>query len=273
MTCETAESVDFHAHVFHRGLPGVDRPRYLPDRDALPAAYLALLDRHGIGGAVLVQPSFLGARNDFLLDCLARHPTRFRAVVVLDQDRLHRPAALAPLAVDGVAGVRLNLIGRPVPDLTGPHWRQLAVQLADRGRHVEVHAAGGQWTALAPALRSWPSAVVIDHLGLPGASGASEEADRTVVDLAGRDHVWLKVSAPYRCAPGRAARMLRLVLAEAGHRRLLWGSDWPWTRHEDGRTYADCLAWPAAHLDPAALCAATVDNPARLLNWSPSPGR
>ncbi|MEV7598401.1 amidohydrolase family protein [Kitasatospora sp. NPDC089797] len=269
MTCEPAGTVDTHAHVFHRGLPGVDRPRYRPDRDALPAAYLALLDGHGIGGAVLVQPSFLGARNDFLLDCLARHPARFRAVVVLDQDRIHRPEALAPLAVDGVVGARLNLIGRPVPDLTRPHWRPLAARLAAHGGHLEVHAAGGQWPALAPALRTWPSPVVIDHLGLPGTHG---DADRTVLDLAGRDHVWIKVSAPYRCAPGQAGRMLRRVLAEAGHHRLLWGSDWPWTRHEHGRTYTDCLAWPAAHLTPAALLAARTTNPARLLNWSRFPG-
>ncbi|MFD7595575.1 amidohydrolase family protein [Kitasatospora sp. NPDC059812] len=275
MICESAtsvelaasvESVDTHAHVFHRGLPRADRPRYVPDYDALPATYLALLDRHGIGGAVLVQPSFLGSRNDFLLDCLARHPARFRAVIVLDHDRPCRPGALAPLALDGVVGIRLNLIGRRVPDLAGPHWRQVAALLAERGQHLEVHAAGEQWAAIAPALRSWPSPVVIDHLGLPG---ASEGADRAVLDLATRDHVWIKASAPYRCAPGAPGRMLRRLLEEAGHQRLLWGSDWPWTRHERGRTFADCLAWPAEHVDPSVLRAALTVNPARLLNWSP----
>ncbi|MFD7832601.1 amidohydrolase family protein [Kitasatospora sp. NPDC059803] len=263
---ESVESVDTHAHVFHRGLPRADRPRYVPDYDALPATYLALLDRHGIGGAVLVQPSFLGTRNDFLLDCLARHPARFRAVIVLDHDRPCRPGALAPLALDGVAGIRLNLIGRRVPDLAGPHWRQVAALLAERGQHLEVHAAGEQWTAIAPALRAWPSPVVIDHLGLPG---ASEGADRTVLDLATRDHVWIKASAPYRCAPDVPGRMLRRLLEEAGHQRLLWGSDWPWTRHEHSRTFAECLAWPAEHVDPSVLRAALTMNPARLLNWSP----
>ncbi|MFD7580653.1 amidohydrolase family protein [Kitasatospora sp. NPDC059817] len=263
---ESVESVDTHAHVFHRGLPRADRPRYVPDYDALPATYLALLDRHGIGGAVLVQPSFLGSRNDFLLDCLVRHPARFRAVIVLDHDRPCRPDALAPLALDGVAGIRLNLIGRRVPDLAGPHWRQVAALLAERGQHLEVHAAGEQWAAITPALRSWPSPVVIDHLGLPG---ASEGADRAVLDLATRDHVWIKASAPYRCAPDAPGRMLRRVLEEAGHQRLLWGSDWPWTRHEHSRTFAECLAWPAEHVDPSVLRAALTVNPARLLNWSP----
>ncbi|MEV8322265.1 amidohydrolase family protein [Kitasatospora sp. NPDC056731] len=111
--------------------------------------------------------------------------------------------------------------------------------------------------------------MVIDHLGLPG---ASEGADRAVLDLATRDHVWVKASAPYRCAPDAPGLMLQRVLEEAGHQRLLWGSDWPWTRHEHSRTFADCLAWPAAHVDPSVLRAAVTTNPARLLNWSPRRG-
>lgn len=56
-------ALDAHAHVFVRGPPHAVRPRYLPDHDASPERYLNVLDRHGIGGAVLVQPSFLGADN------------------------------------------------------------------------------------------------------------------------------------------------------------------------------------------------------------------
>src|SRR5207302_822606 len=174
--------VDSHAHVFRRGLPTTEHARYVPDYDAAIEAYLALLDQHYIAGAVLVQPSFPGSDNRFLLACLRQHPERLRAAVVLDDD-------LRALANDGVAGVRVNLIGRPAPDLRGPSWRALAAELGRRGQHLEIQANGEQWAALAPTLRKWPSAVVIDHLGLPGVSA---EVDRAVLTLARHEHVWVK---------------------------------------------------------------------------------
>lgn len=257
--------IDSHAHVFVRGLPTGDRPRYLPAYDAGPEEYLSLLDRHGIAGAVLVQPSFLGVDNGFLLETLERHPDRFRAVVVVGADE---PGSLAALAIEGVAGVRVNLVGRRVPDLRAPGWRGLAGELARCGQHLEVQAHGEQWEILAPALRTWPSTVVLDHLGLPGASA---RADRTVLSLAGRGHVWCKASAPYRSSGAAVDRMLARVADEAGTDRMVWGSDWPWTRHEHGRTYLDCLAWLEQRVDGDVFRAAVADNPARLLRWSPAP--
>ena len=256
-------AIDSHAHVFVRGLSTAPRPRYVPGYDAAPEAYLAVLDRQGISGALLVQPSFLGCDNSFLLACLRRFPRRFRGVLVLSADE---PGALAPLAVPGVAGVRLNLIGRRVPDLRGTAWRDLADALARNGQHFEVQAIGEQWAALAPALRHWPSAVVIDHLGLPGVSAS---ADRAVLGLIRREHVWIKASAPYRSPAGAAARMLDRIVAERGPDRLLWGSDWPWTRHESGRTYPEGLAWLRERVRDDVFDAATRRNPAELLRWSP----
>ncbi|PKV96436.1 putative TIM-barrel fold metal-dependent hydrolase [Amycolatopsis echigonensis] len=256
-------AIDGHAHVFRRGLPTAAEPRYVPDYDATSDEYLALLDEHGIAGALLVQPSFLGVDNEFLLACLRRCRDRFRAVVVLDG-----PGDLAPLSVDGVAGTRLNLIDRAVPELTAPAWQRLGAELARSGQHLEVQASDEHWTALAPALRHWPSPVVLDHLGLPGTSA---EADRAVLDLAQLGHVWIKASAPYRSPRGAATTMLGRILAEAGPHRLLWGSDWPWTRHEHRRTYASCLAWLTDHLDQQTLHAVVAHNATRLLHWSPEP--
>lgn len=262
-----AVGIDAHAHVFVRGLPTVPRARYLPDYDALPGRYLELLDDHQIDGAVLVQPSFLGARNAYLLDCLARWPDRFRGVVVLDERRL---GDIALLAAAGVVGIRLNLIGRRVPDLRSGEWRRVGAELARRGQHLEVQARAEQWLTLAPALRGWPGAVVIDHLGLPG---RSRDADRAVLDLARHDHVWVKVSAPYRSPPGTAAEMLARVVDAVGPARLLWGSDWPWTRHEAGRRYRACLDWLADQLGADMAWIVVAENAVRLLGWTPTQPR
>ncbi|GGU60850.1 hydrolase [Streptomyces albospinus] len=262
--------IDGHAHVFTRGLPTAAAPRYLPDYDAAPDAYGHLLDAHGIAGGVLVQPSFLGPHNDFLLRCLAQRPGRLRAVLTLDEQP---PLNSTELDIPGVAGIRLNVIGRPVPDLRTSHWRRVALELATGHQHLEIQAHGAQWTALAPDIHDWPSAVVLDHLGLPDGGNRPTDADRTVLALARRDHVWVKVSAPYRSPRGAATTMLGRLAAEAGTARLVWGSDWPWTRHESGRGYADCLGWLRARVSPETFRAIAADNPARLFNWSAAPGR
>src|ERR1700752_4066277 len=76
--------IDAHAHVFVRGLPLAPTRRHAPDYDATLTAYSALLQRHAISHAVLVQPSFLGTDNSFFLDVLKRFPDRFRGVAVVD---------------------------------------------------------------------------------------------------------------------------------------------------------------------------------------------
>lgn len=266
MEVELIGGVDAHAHVFVRGLPAAPRPRYLPDYNAPPEDYLARLDDHQVDGAVLVQPSFLGTHNGYLLRCLARWPERFRGVAMLDERRL---ADLSPLAAAGVVGARLNLIGRGVPDLASGEWRRVGAELARRGQHLEVQARAGQWLELAPALRHWPAAVVIDHLGLPG---RSSHADRAVLGLARCDHVWVKASAPYRSPAGAAAEMLARVVDAVGPARLLWGSDWPWTGHETGRSYRACLTWLTNQLGARVARAVVAENAVRLLNWSPTTG-
>ncbi|WP_329143790.1 amidohydrolase family protein [Streptomyces sp. NBC_01456] len=169
-----------------------------------------------------------------------------------------------------MAGARLHLIGRRPPDLTAPVWRAVATQLATLAQHLEVRARAEQWRSLVPALRDRPSDVVIDHPGLPGAGA---EADRAVRAPAARDHVWVKVSAPYRSPRGAAAGTLARLADEVGTAWLLWGSDRPWTRHEQGRSYRACLDWITAHLDAQACRALLGGNAARLLRWTPRRGR
>src|SRR2546425_200566 len=77
-----ASSVDTHAHVFERGLPMPDARRYAPDEDALLGTYLHHLDTHGMAHGELVQPSFLGTDNSYLLQALRAQPQRRRAAAM-----------------------------------------------------------------------------------------------------------------------------------------------------------------------------------------------
>src|SRR5471032_2762979 len=113
--------IDAHAHVFERGLGLASVRRYAPDYDATLATYLQHLQDNCLSHGVLVQPSFLGTDNSYLLAALQQAPERLRGVVVVERDIAF--SELARMAALGVAGVRLNLMGQPLPDFADASWQ------------------------------------------------------------------------------------------------------------------------------------------------------
>ncbi|MEU2246660.1 amidohydrolase family protein [Streptomyces sp. NPDC019224] len=260
--------VDAHAHVFHRGLPMAPGRRYTPRHDATVDTYLSVLDAHGIARALLVQPSFLGTDNGYVLDAVRARPDRFRAVLVVDAADPRAAAARVPRwHRAGARGIRLNLVGTGVPPLHAADWRLLGECMAEYGWHLEVQAREQQWTRLTGALTSWPSAVVLDHVGLPASPLAADRA--AILDLAAQPHIWTKLSGFYRSPEGAAEATATAIREQAGTGRLLWGSDWPWTQHEAGRSYDKLLATLHDLLpDPEDVEHVLSGNPARLLDWN-----
>lgn len=235
--------IDTHAHVFHRGLTFDAARRYTPDYDAPLEAYLRQLDENGITNAVLVQPSFLGTDNGYLLDSLKDAGGRLRGIAVLDP--LQGPADLAALQAAGVVGIRLNLIGRPAPDLAAPQWSRLFADVAARGWQIEVQSHARQLATLAPQLLQTGAHVVLDHYALPDeALGVRDPAFAAVLRLGGSARLWVKLSAPYRsgAAGERFARAAYPLLRQAiGLDRLVWGSDWPHTQFETTQDFRSNL--------------------------------
>ncbi|GMG83129.1 amidohydrolase family protein [Paralimibaculum aggregatum] len=249
--------IDGHAHVFHHALPMAPGRRYTPTADATLADYAALLRGHGLAGGLLVQPSFLGADNSFLLAALreaeAWEDLALRGVVVLDPADPGWPQALAEADAAGVVGMRLNLVGRPADAAALAPWEPLLAAVSARGWHVELHCEGARLAPVLEALLTRCETVVVDHFGLPSdAAGAACPGHRAIL-AAPRGRVFVKVSAPYRVFPrlasAEAARACRTVfgrLAGAlGPEQLLWGSDWPWTQFEGRHDYAASLGWQA----------------------------
>ena len=72
--------IDAHTHVFVRGLTPAANARYALDYDASWQTLLDLAAKNGVGRAVILQPSFLGFDNTYLLEALRAAPDRFRGV-------------------------------------------------------------------------------------------------------------------------------------------------------------------------------------------------
>lgn len=261
-------AVDTHAHIFEPGLPVAADARYVPEYAATLGDYLEVLDAHGMSHGVLVQPSFLGTDNSYLLEALARHPERLRGVIVVDDGKLERELSeerVRHLDAAGVRGVRLNLLGKPLPQISEARW-QLAGRIMQRhGWHLEIQASAQQWVALGPALAQWPALLVIDHLGLPDA--AVPEGRAAVLQLAARDNAWVKVSGCYRSTPEGASFMVSELLAAGAGERMVFGSDWPFTRHEDN-DFGQLNAWAREAVGADHFQQLFSDNASRLFALS-----
>lgn len=233
-------SIDSHAHVFHRALAFSAGRRYTPDYDAPLDRYLGELDRAGITYGVLVQPSFLGTDNSYLMQCLAAANRRLRGVAVVDPaisaDELHA------MGRDGIVGIRLNLVGQSLPDLKAPDWQPLLTTVRELGWQVELQRPAIDLPRLATHLLDRGITVVLDHFALPDpVLGIADPAYAEVLKLGASGRVWVKLSGAYRNGPGGAAfaRLAYPLLRDAfGRERLMWGSDWPHTQFETVQDYA-----------------------------------
>lgn len=242
--------VDTHVHVFVRGLPLARVRRYVPDYDATIDDYRAQMALHGISHAVLVQPSFLGTDNSFMCDALRRHRSELRGIAVVDPSIPEQD--LDALERDGVVGIRLNLDSLPIPDFAADPWPRLLASVARRGWQVEVHREARDLAMLVGPLVDAGVTVVVDHFGRPDDDlGIDDPGFRYLLTQGRSRRVWVKISAPYRNgSEGRglatASRAIPLLVEHLGGDRLVWGSDWPHTRHESYRSVPAGLSELAA---------------------------
>ncbi|WP_018609100.1 amidohydrolase family protein [Uliginosibacterium gangwonense] len=264
--------VDTHAHIFHRGLTLAKQRRYAPAYDATPEDYLAQLEANGISHGVLVQPSFLGTNNDYLLDALQRFPDQLRGIVVVTPDISDEE--LERMAAAGAVGIRLNLFGMPLPDLRNQTWQALLKKLAARNWLVEIQRQAHDLPELVPDLLDAGLRVIIDHIGLPDPTlGEKDPGFQYLLTLAHSKQVWVKASAPYRCATSKKTidQWMAALRRSFGSEYMLWGSDWPHTCYEQLTAYPDNKnrldTW---FPDPDEKEIVLVSTPARLFGFDPT---
>ena len=270
----SAPAIDSHAHVFHRGLKLAEERRYAPAYDATIEAYLAMLDANAIAGGILVQPSFLGTDNSFLLQAIAAVPGRLRGVAVVDPTSGFDD--LAALAHQGIVGLRANLIGTATPAFSAEPWRTLLRHATALGLHLEVQAEAHRLAGVLPDLLACADlAIVLDHFGLPDhAYGADDPALNAITALARQSggRCWMKVSAVYRLGADGGATAAALVpryAAAFGLDHLLFGTDWPHTRFEGAEhATAACASLAGWFPDAGVRSQVAGGNAAALCGWS-----
>ena len=274
-TCSTPiTGIDSHAHVFSRDLNLIGERRYTPDYNATLEQYLTHLHAHGLSHGVLVQPSFLGTDNSYLLAALRQAPDQLRGVVVLEPGVSR--AMLNDMDRLGAVGVRLNLMGKALPDFRNSAWRAFFSHIADLDWHVELHREVKDLPGLIHQLAPFGLKLVIDHFGRPDAnSGVDQPGFCELLELGSKGSIWMKVSGIYRLGgtPQQNINFARVALPlleqSFGVRQLVWGSDWPHTQHEQSigfRTVVDQLK--ALECSPQVSYSLLVQAPRRLLGFA-----
>ncbi|RAI36753.1 amidohydrolase family protein [Rhodoplanes roseus] len=264
-TARPVPIVDTHVHVFTRALPLAPGRRHSPSGDFPPGDLFAVTAPFGVREIVLVQPSFLGTDNSYLIETLALAPERLRGIVVVDP--AVADATLDAYARAGVVGIRLNLLGKDLSEVLGPDWTALLGRIAARGWQIEIQAEGRDFPRLLDAIVPLGAPVVVDHFGRPDpALGLDDPGVRRILAAAPGGRLFVKISGSYRCGGADASPYARALLDALGPARLLWGSDWPHTQFEAVRTYADGIRELHTWLTPEQQ-AAVADTSRRLFGF------
>ena len=269
--------IDTHVHVvdasrFPLRPTGVGSTWWdAPDRDV--GAFRALMARHHVTAAVLVQPvGAYGYDNRCLLEALVEAGPALRGVAAVDLNDGSRTGAELAAEVgavarrEGVCGIRLFAVapgtawaeGEAVANprsASGSRVRAVLAAARDAGLVVVLTVFAPQLAGLAGVLAEFPELVVaVDHCAFPELDGAQLAAGSPLLAVRDLGHVVLKVSSHLleeAEAVGDPADLVSQLSELFGPGRLVWGSDYPQT----GDDYTALLALAESatrHLDPEA---------------------
>lgn len=238
-------AIDTHAHVFSQHDQCIATARYTPDYNAPIETFIGHLDTFGLSQAVLIQPSFFGNNNQVMLDAIQYAPERLKGIAVVDHSI--SLSSLVELKQQGIVGIRLNLFGLPVPDLDQADWQIFMRHLEQVNFQIELHAPPADLIQILPQLNQYQLDIVIDHLGRPDPEkGLDDPNYQAFLKLLNPQRHWIKVSAYYRLAAYEqqvhiAQQAFEQLKSQGLLNKLIWGSDWPHTQHEQHVSYEAAL--------------------------------
>lgn len=234
--------IDTHAHIFLKNLSMLPNARYYPNYNATIHDYLSCLERNQINKAVLVQPSFLGTNNSFLLESIKDYQ-HLKAIIVVDENISYEELQL--FKDKKACGVRLNLLGKEIPNFHNKTWRDFFSYLSKLNMQVEIQRDMKDLYKILEQIQDINCNIVIDHLGRANEDkiGLKELLAFSQSDM----KLWFKVSGFYRATTTRkdsilfAREIYENLKEHFGISCFVFGSDFPHTNFEDSITYKATL--------------------------------
>ncbi|PKO89519.1 MAG: hypothetical protein CVU18_03720 [Betaproteobacteria bacterium HGW-Betaproteobacteria-12] len=204
--------------------------------------------KNGIDYGVLVQVSFMGTDNSYIVDLVKKHDHLRGVLVLTNADGSLDEASFDDHILQryhdiGIRGIRLNLQGQKPEQLaainaamdmeTGtPGFRKLWKFMRDHDWHIEAQQGGEQWVGLIATLLKTNCRIVVDHFSRPDKKlNLNDPGWKAVLKAGESGRVWMKVSGSYRLGVSEEimTEYARQAREHFGINRLLWGSDYPYT--------------------------------------------
>lgn len=256
-----SDLVDAHVHVWspdtarHPLAPGFTVDAMQPP-SFTPEELLAACRPHGVARVVLIQMSFYGTDNAYMLAAMKHRPGVFGGVAVVDHARGDVAATMRDLAAAGVRGFRL-VAG---PEVAEEWSRSAGIDAmwrcgADESLAMCLLADPGALPAILDRCRKFPrTPVVIDHFARIGMRGPIAEGDvANLLALAELPRTAVKLSAFYALGAKRPpyddlAPLVRRLRDAFGADRLMWATDCPY-QLAPGQGYGESVALVRDRLD------------------------
>lgn len=232
--------IDAHSHVWtpdteHYPLaPGFRRANMDP-----PSFTAEELLTHakpvGVNRVVLIQMSFYGHDNSYMLDCMKKFPGTFSGVAVIDQNQPKPGDEMVKLKKQGVRGFRIYPQNQEYAKwLDGAGLKSMFAAGAKERLNMCCLIDTNALPALDKACIANPETpVVIDHICRIGVSGKIPPEDvKALCDMAKHKHVTVKISAFYALGQKKPpyhdlAPLIKQVYDAYGPQRLMWATDCP----------------------------------------------
>jgi predicted TIM-barrel fold metal-dependent hydrolase len=253
--------IDAHVHVWNQDL---DKYPFAPGHDpasAKPATFFPEdIIAHGKGSGVdrivLVQMSYYGSDNTYMVDVMKEYEGVFSGIAVVDEEADKPDEEMVRLAAQGVRGFRINPRGKPVETwLEGDGYERMFAAGSEHNLALCPLISPVALPALARRCEQFPQTpVIIDHLCLIGAGRPIDAAEiGQLCAMAQYPRVMVKASAFYALGEKKAphdelGELIRQVRDAFGADRLMWASDCPY-QVQGEHTYDPSVALIRERLD------------------------
>jgi predicted TIM-barrel fold metal-dependent hydrolase len=262
--------VDAHVHVWTPDTAAWPLAAEFTKADMRPASFtaeelLATCRPNGVSRVVLIQMSFYGFDNSYMLDCIHRHALAFAGVAIIDHDKPGVAAEMKALKERGVRGFRLYANRKNAQAWADSAGMQAMWQCAsDESLAMCLLADPDALPAIsAQVARSPKTPVVIDHFARLGMKGGLESPEakagmERLLALADHAEVNVKLSAFYALGAKTPpyddlAPLVRRLRDAYGAKRLMWATDCPYQLDQgpagEAHSYEASLALVRDRLD------------------------
>jgi predicted TIM-barrel fold metal-dependent hydrolase len=234
--------IDAHVHVWTPDTTRYPLAAGFKKENMSPASFTPEeLFKHckpaGVGRINLIQMSFYGFDNSYMLDAIAKYPDVFVGTAVINPLGNDPAKEMTDLAKKGVRAFRIlpRLSQQPVDKWLRPEgYKKMFAAGARNNQAMACLIDPDGLPELDRMCKEYPDTpVIIDHLARIGADGVIRDQDvERLCAMAKHKKIMVKVGAFYALGKKKApyddlGPMIKKVVAAFGPERSMWESDCP----------------------------------------------